>query len=105
MKTLKTSLFFSLIVGAVGLTASAGSPSPRQIEENPALVRPATPAKHQACNLCAVDSNTAYQRSPRALEENPALSRVSICGPALPVKARGLFATGTPVWPRALETR
>src|SRR5688572_306991 len=107
MKTLAKTLFVSLVTGAVGLitTVSAGNPSPRQIEENPTLVRPAMPARHSACNLCAVPWNAAYRRSPRALEENPELARVFTCGPEIPVKARGLFTAGTATWPRTLETR
>lgn len=107
MKTLTTRHLFSLIIGAVGFitTASAGNPSPRQIEDNPALVRPPTPAAHRACNLCTLPLNAAYRRSPRALEENPELARVFTCGDEVPVKARGLITARTPAWPRMLEAR
>jgi hypothetical protein len=108
MKTRSTSLLASIIVGVLGLIsiAFAGNLSPREIEENPALVRPQTPAKNGACNLCAIASNRAYQRSPKVIEENPELARSATCTAEVPVKSRGFsLAPRASTWPRILETR
>jgi len=107
MKMPSIPLLPSLIVVLVGLTstASAGTPSPRQIEENPALVRPATPAKGTRCSLCAISTNSAYQRSPRDIEEKPELARAVKCATEMPVKAPGIVVAQTSAWPRILETR
>lgn len=108
MKTLTTPLLASVLLAVVGFMppAFAGNPSPREVEENLALVRAGTPAKNSTCKLCAIASNSAYQRSPRAIEENPELARTATCAAEAPVKAQGVpITTRTPTWPRILETR
>ena len=108
MKTLSLLPLASVMIAVVGMipAASAGNPSPRQVEENPALVRPSAGIRQEKCKLCVLDANTAFWRSPRVVEENPALARAATCAAEVPVKVRGVFiATGTPNWPRTLETR
>jgi hypothetical protein len=62
MKTLSPFVLASVIIAVTGFLpiASAGNPSLRGIEESPAFVRAASPAKNAACKLCALASNSAY---------------------------------------------
>jgi hypothetical protein len=108
MKTYSTPLLASVIIAVIGSMSGAFAAhiSPRQIEENPALVRPSAGMQQEKCKLCTIDANTAFRRSPRAIEENPELARTVTCSAEFPVKARGVsIATRTPSWPRILETR
>lgn len=107
MKTFSIPRMASVIIATVALIpAASANPSPRQIEENPALVRVARSDKEKTCRPCTIARNQAYQRSPRILEENPELASGTGCGAEVPVKVRGLsFAPRTSTWPRILETR
>ena len=108
MKIFSTPLLASVILIVTGsiLATVAGNPSPRQIEENPALIRPTASAKKTMCKVCVIDGNAAYRRSPRAIEEHPELVRTATCAAEIPVKALGFsFGARTPAWPRILETR
>ena len=108
MQTHSTPLLASVIIAVIGSAsgAFAGHISPRQIEENPALVRPSMGIRQEKCKLCILDANAAFRRSPRVIEENPELARTTTSTTGVPVKARGVsIATRTPSWPRILETR
>ena len=108
MKTRSFPLLASVIIAVIGSMsgAFAGHISPRQIEENPALLRPSVRIRDEQCKLCALDANAAFRRSPRVIEENPELVRTLTCVAKIPVRAPGVsIATRSPSWPRNLETR
>ena len=108
MKTHSTSLLASVIIAVIGSMSGAFAEhiSPRQIEENPALIRPSVGIRQEKCKLCTLDANAAFRRSPRVIEENPELARAATCAAEVPVRARGVsIATRTQSWPRILETR